>query len=383
METATPARGFDGPRSMIDPWSADVLRDPSESYAELRRLGPAVWLDRYDMVALPRFAEAKAALADWQTFSSASGVGVDEETNAATPPGALESDPPQHTEARRRSSAGLTPGRVDAETGRIRDIAESVVKPLVGRSDVEVIGELAGPYIAAVIGGLLGLSHDATADLPAMAARAFNMFGPAGEIQRDGFQAFESIVAHAIEQASAASGEEPAFEQIEQLGTFMFPGVDTTVQAIGTTLYLLARHPDQWTLLREDPSRVTAAVAEALRLHSPVRHFTRSTTRAVDIGGTAVPAATRVLIMYGSANRDERRFPDPDRYDMTRTVHSHVAFGHGIHRCPGAGLATREITTLLEAILARVDHLELQGPPTWGSNLTIHGLQSAHISFIP
>ncbi|GAA1713451.1 cytochrome P450 [Kribbella yunnanensis] len=365
--------GFDGPRSAIDLWSPEALTDPFPHYAALRELGPAVWLDRYEVVVLPRFAEVRAALADWKRFSSAAGVGLDPKTNAEIPPGVLGIDPPEHTAARHGLTRELSPGRVAAEQERLGRIAADVVAPLLAGEKLDVVTDIAAPYVSAVIGELAGLPAEVTDGLAPLAARAFNLFGPAGEVQRDGLIAFEQLVGQAI--ASAAGPEE-----IERTATYMFPGVDTTVAAVATTLYLFARHPEQWTLLRNDPSLIPAAGAEALRLHSPVRHFTRLTTEPVVVGDSFLPVGTRVLILYGSANRDERRFPDPARFDITRLAHQHLAYGHGVHRCVGANLAQREIDTLLEVLVPRVRAIQLHNEPAWSSNLTIHGLSSLTVS---
>jgi cytochrome P450 len=378
---------FNGPRSSIDLWSDEELADPFASYAELRDLGPAVWLDRYDTVALPRFAEVRGALANWRMFSSASGVGVDAATNTSlSGSGTLGSDPPEHTAARRGLARELASRRVDAEAGRFRRIATTIVEPLLRRQRVDAIGELARPYVATVIGELVGLPDDIVVDLPGLAARAFDMFGPTGGRQREGLRAFDEIMGRAIDIATGGDPTVPVTElsshDLERIGTYMFPGVDTTVQAVAVTLYLFARHPDQWTALRADPSLIPAAIGEALRLHSPVRHFTRLTTGATDVGTTTLAPDTRALIMYGSANRDERRFPEPDRFDITRLTQQHMAFGHGVHHCVGANLARRELTTLLEVLIPRVRRLELQGTPAWGTNLAIHGLERLELAFV-
>ncbi len=381
----TDVPAFDGPHSSVDLWSDEVLADPFAAYAELRDLGPAVWLDRHDMVAVTRFAEVREALANWQAFSSASGVGVDPETNKALAnSGTLGTDPPAHSELRREIAPELSAKRVDNEKARLRRVAEKTIEPLLARERFDVVSELAQPYVANVIGELLELPDQAIADLPLIAAQAFDLFGPTHERQQAGVQAFQQIVSRAVELAArvpgATSSSGPESE-IGRLATYMFPGVDTTVQAVSAILYRFARHPGQWESLRQDPTLAHAAIAEVLRLHSPVRSFTRLTTMEVKVGPTTIAPGTRALIMYGCANRDERRFPDPEKFDITRPAHQHLAFGHGVHHCVGANLARVELVSLLEALLPRVKRVEVREAPSWGTGFAIHGLERFQVSF--
>ncbi len=156
--------------------------------------------------------------------------------------------------------------------------------------------------------------------------------------------------------------------------SYTWPGVDTTVNAVASALYLFAKHPDQWDLLRSNRDLIPSAFAEVLRLHAPVHHFTRVATSDQDVDGVTVPAGTRVLMMYGSANRDERHYPDPDRFDITRNPVDQLSFGRGIHLCVGHNLAKMEGQTLLAELAERVTRDDIVLPPTtkkpdWDSNL--------------
>jgi cytochrome P450 len=359
------------PASDVDLWDPEILADPFPTYARLRELGPVVRLDRHELVAVTRFAEAREALASWQAFSSAAGVAVDPATNGMLAGGGtLNNDPPAHTAARHALAPELSARRTAALAGDLRDIAEAVVEPLLSGTEVDGVGGIAQPYVAAVIGRLTGLPAEALTDLPELAARAFDLFGPAGERHAEGLRALETISGRAVRHLGGTG--DPA--AMEQLATYMFPGVDTTVQAVGATLCLFAQHPAQWDLLRARPELVENAIAEVLRLHSPVRQFTRLVTERTELGPTTLEAGTRVAILFGCANRDERRFPAPDDFDITRTANQHLAFGHGVHHCVGANLARRELVALLEVLLPRVRRLELRGAPAWSSSTTIHGL---------
>ena len=148
-------------------------------------------------------------------------------------------------------------------------------------------------------------------------------------------------------------------------------------------MYLFAMHPEQWQVVRDDRSTIAGAFAEVLRLHSPVQHFTRVATSDQDVDGVVVPAGTRVLMMYGSANRDERQYPNPDEFDVMRPNADHLTFGRGVHLCVGHNLAKLEGQTLFAEMADRVERFELTGEPEWIINNTLHGLARLPIRAVP
>jgi cytochrome P450 len=140
---------------------------------------------------------------------------------------------------------------------------------------------------------------------------------------------------------------------------YVTPSLDTTILGITATIALFARHPDQWTMLREDRSLIPHAINEALRVETSVPQFTRVLTDDHEIDGVELPAGSRVALLYGSANRDERKYPDPDRFDITRKPSDHLAFGRGEHVCVGMHLARLEMSTLLDRLADRVERFEI------------------------
>jgi cytochrome P450 len=144
---------------------------------------------------------------------------------------------------------------------------------------------------------------------------------------------------------------------------YLGPSLDTTIAALGNAVWLFATHPDQWDLVRREPDRVKQAFNEVLRLESPISCFTRVTTRPTELAGLPIPEDARVLVSFASANRDERRWDDPERFDITRSSAGQVGFGFGDHACVGMGLARLEATAVLRALAARVGRFELTGPP--------------------
>jgi cytochrome P450 len=163
---------------------------------------------------------------------------------------------------------------------------------------------------------------------------------------------------------------------------YLAPSLDTTISAIGNALWLFATHPDQWRLLRAAPDRIKAACNEVLRIESPITCFTRVAAAPVEVGDETIPAGARVLVSYASANRDERRWDDPDRFDITRESAGQVAFGHGEHACVGMGLARLEMAAVLTALVERVEHVALAGPPVRKRNNLIRSFASLPVEVV-
>jgi cytochrome P450 len=160
---------------------------------------------------------------------------------------------------------------------------------------------------------------------------------------------------------------------------YLQAGMDTTVNAIGTALYLFAHHPDQWDQVRSDPDLIPSAINEILRYHSPIQRYTRVANDDIELGSVTVPAHSRVVVLIGAGNRDERRFDDPDRFDVTRNPIDHLAFGRGLHHCAGAGLARLELSALLTRLAERVRRFEIRNHE-WDINSTVHGLRYLNLT---
>jgi cytochrome P450 len=163
---------------------------------------------------------------------------------------------------------------------------------------------------------------------------------------------------------------------------YIAPSLDTTILASGHLLYLLGAHPEQWERVRSHPALMTGAVNEALRFEAPVRAFTRFAAQRYQADQVVIPAGERVLVMFGAANRDERRYPDPDRFDVARDARDHLGFGHGVHRCAGGHLAQLELEALLGALTRRVRRIEVGEPAPLLSNV-LRGYRSFAASLRP
>ncbi|MGW7517383.1 cytochrome P450 [Streptomyces sp. NPDC054796] len=362
------------PVSDVDLYTPEARADPYAIYAELRKLGPVVHLSRYGLYALPRYQEVRAALMDWRTFSSARGVFVDPGMNAQLEGITLCSDPPEHTAMRSVLGRPLRQDRMREVIPTIEAEAERIVAELVGRGRFDAATELAEHLPMAVVSELVGLPDRGRAKMLEWAAAMWDMQGPADErFARAApvVEEFMDFVAHeavpgrvhpdgwaAHLHRAADDGELPREKCPALMLDYVTPSLDTTILAITSTIALFAAHPDQWDLLRSDRSLIPHAINESLRLETPVPQFSRVLTEDHVIDGIALPAGSRVALLYGSANRDERHYPDAERFDITRRASDHLAFGRGEHVCVGMHLARLEMSTLLDRLLDRVSRFE-------------------------
>jgi cytochrome P450 len=379
------------PITDVDIYSDEMLDLPYDEFARMRSLGPAVWLDRYDMWAFPRYSQVRAALADWKTFSSGEGVGVEPEFNEIRRGTVIASDPPEHTKLRALFSERLS-GRVMRELHEnIEARAEKLVDDLAARESFDAVGDFAEVFPVSLVADLIGLPLEERDKLLERSRGSFNAFGPKNKRGLETFHVFEDTKKYistygtrdrltpgslgASLYEAADRGELEPEQVLPLMFSYLFPSLDTTVSAIGHAVWLLASHPEQWRTLKAEPSLIPAALEEILRLESPVQFFARSLRADYDAEGTQMKAGDRVILMYGSANRDDRKYVHPDRFDIRRNPVDHVAFGAGIHNCVGARLARAEVHALLGALVRRVDRIEA-GPPMRRLNNSVRSLGS-------
>ena len=386
------------PACALDPFADSFLRDPSAFHAELREAGPVVWLECYGVWAMARYAEVHDALRDWATYSSSAGVGLSDfrkEKPWRPPSLLLEADPPEHSRARRAVARALSPRTIAALREDFAREADSLVTELLERGTVDGVTDIAEAYPLRVFPRAVGITQDRGDQLLAYGNMAFNAFGPRNKLQADSMAQVQGvaawIAAHCAREALTpgglgdriyASADEGAVTQDEAallVRSLLTAGVDTTVVGLGCALDCLARDPAQWRLLREDQSLAGSAFEETLRYASPVQTFFRTTTREVEVGGVTIGAGEKVLLFLAAANRDPRRWPDPDRFDITRRANGHVGFGYGIHACVGAGFARLEGEVLLAALARQVETLAPAGEPRRRLNNTLSGFASLPI----
>jgi len=376
-----------------DPFAVDVLADPYPFHRRLRDAGPVVYLPRYGVWAMARHAEVAQALSDWETFSSAAGVGLADfrrEPPWRPPSLLLEADPPGHDEVRRPVLHVMTPKTLEALRPAFEAAAEALVERLVARGAFDGVTDLAEVYPVQVFADAVGLPAGGRHHLLGYAAMVFNAFGPRNALFEAAFAGrapvVEWIAAACRREALAPGGlgariweavdrGEITAEQAPLLvRSLLGAGLDTTISGLGNALWCLATNPGQYALLHADPGLARAAFEETLRVESPVQTFFRTTTRAVEIGGVEIPDGAKVLLFMGAANRDPRRFgDDADRYDLHRRTAGHLAFGTGLHVCVGQFIARLEGELVLAALARRAATLTVAGEPVPKPNNTLKG----------
>jgi cytochrome P450 len=370
------------PVSSLDPFADEFLAEPYSFYEELREAGPVVWLERYGLWACARHAEVHATLSDWETFCSAAGVGIDDfrRTKPWRPPSLiLEADPPLHTRSRTVMNRALSAKAMAGLRAGFHEAAESLADKLLARGRVDAVKDVAEAYPLSVFPKAVGLGADGLENLLPYGAMVFNGFGPRNAHFNAAMAAAAKVVPYITGQcardklspdglgatiwAAVDTGEITAEEAPLLVRSLLSAGLDTTVVGIGNALYAFATNPEQWTALRQNRPLTRPAFDEVLRWESPIQTFFRTTTKAVDLGGVGVPANAKILLFLGSANRDPRKWNDPERFDVTRRAAGHVAFGAGIHLCVGQMLARLETEMIFAALAARVARIDIVGEP--------------------
>lgn len=367
-----------------DIYARSAILDPYPHYRAMRDMGPLVWLTRQRIYALPRFAECKATLRDDGLFLSGHGVAANPLTNRLSRGTTLNSDGADHDRRRKLVAHRLMPRALRTLGDDVDAHARAIVDVAVSRRTVDAVADLATALPLAVVPDLVGWPRDQRKDLLDWAAATFDILGPpnlqalravprsvqmlrfARRVVRErnvlpGSMAHELLTA--VDQGDLTVDEVPPL-LIDYLG----PSLDTTISAISSALYLFATHPEQWQLLKDNPALIPNAINEVVRYESPLRAFTRRTARETVMADALLPAGARVLVLYASANRDEREWDAPDVFDIRNDAGRHVGFGSGAHACAGQGLARLETTAMLTALIERVERIEVAAEPTWGIN---------------
>ncbi|WP_230190422.1 cytochrome P450 [Sphingobium sp. CECT 9361] len=285
------------------------------------------------------------------------------------------SDDPDHARLRRVFNKPLLPGALNAMKNRLAALAEQRVEELVAKGEFEAISELARFLPLTVVTDLVGLTDQGKKNMLYWAGGLFDALGPEGhprtlsgiEIAVEAFTYLHTLPREALDPdgwaaglfRAADAGDLSQEEARKMMMDYTGPALDTTINGLGNALALFAQHPEQWTRLRNDPELINRAIEEALRLESPARTFGRKLTRDYDMSGVKMFAGDWAMMVYASGNRDERRYEDPESFDITRDARDHVAFGYGMHLCAGMHLAKLEIRTMLEILIRRVKSLHL------------------------
>lgn len=372
-----------------DPYDVNIVADPYPTYRRLREEAPLYYNEVHDFFALSRYQDVEQGLLNASTFISGKG-GILEliRANIELPPGVfIFEDPPAHTVHRRLMSRVFSPRHVAELEDSVRKFCVACLDPLVGSDRFDIIASLGAQVPMKTISLLLGIPESdqeairdhADANLRTEAGKPMNI---SAEGMLSG-RVFAEFIDWRVEHPSddlmtdllhaEFVDETGTVRQLQRqelltyLEVISGAGNETTNRLIGWSAKVLAEHPDQRREAVEDPSLIPNTIEEILRFEPPAHHMARVATEDVELYGRTVPEGSVMIFLVGSANRDDRRHPDGDRFDIHRDIGRTLTFGNGIHLCLGAALARLEGRIVLEEFLKRF--------PEWDVDL-----EAAHLS---
>ncbi|MDQ1435795.1 MAG: hypothetical protein QOF59_2611 [Actinomycetota bacterium] len=364
-----------------DPYDLDLDDEPYTAWAQLREHAPVYRNDRFDFWALSRFADVEAAHKDPLTYSSARGTVLENMGNDMSALGMMIFlDPPAHTSMRSLVSRALTPRRVAALEDRVRALCAELMDPLVGSGGFDYVQEFAAQLPSRVISSLVGVPPEDQEEQRRLVDAMFHIEPGVGTMNEAAGAAALALITYLGELVAKRTAD-PRDDMVSDLiraeitdehghvrrltadectrfALLLYSaGTETVAKLLGNAAVVLAQHPSERAELVAHPEIIPNAIEELLRFEAPSPVQGRWTTRAMSLHGVDIPKDSKVLLLTGSAGRDERAFPDPDRFDVRRNMQHHLSFGYGVHFCLGAALARLEGRVALEETLKRF--------PTW------------------
>jgi cytochrome P450 len=394
----TSMTAYSVPTTGVDPFDDAVLLDPYETYRTWRDAGPAVWSTRHKVWIISRFDDVKQALGDHKTYISGGGVGLYGPAIEALRGTVIASDPPEHGALRRVLAERMSLRGLKALQSEVQAAADDLVDSLVVQQTFDAVPSLAQKFPLQIVANLIGLPGRDHHRLLDWADCGFNTFGPQNDRTlrsmprvAEMFEYIGTIDADPSTLRPGSMGRE-IYEAAERgeirldqcgrlMAAYLMAGLDTTIASIANAVWLFGLHPDQWDSVRSDPARIPQAFNEILRFESPVQGFRRTLSRDVNLGGISLRENDSVLLLYGSANRDERHWKDADRFDVRRPAIDHLALGSGIHNCAGQGLARLEAHALIGALARRVERFVVAEPSRHLNNV-IRSIGSLPVTLI-
>jgi cytochrome P450 len=365
-----------------DPYDFDIDTDPYPVFRRLRDEAPLYYNEKHDFFALSRFHDVEPALVDWRTYSSARGTLLELiKADVDMPTGSIIfEDPPPHDNHRGILSRVFTPRKMAAIEPEVREFCARSLDPLVGSGGFDFIADLGAEMPMRTIGMLLGIPEEdqvairnriddslridvgeALADPRQLAEEMAELFEdyvnwradhPSDDLMTELLQA-------EFEDETGTVRRLTRSELLNFINLLAAAGNETTTRLIGWTGKVLADHPDQRRAVAENRELVPQAIEEILRFEAPSPIQARYLTKNVEHHGQMVPAGSAMLLINGSANRDDRKFPDGDRFDIYRDIDHHLSFGYGLHFCLGANLARLEGRVALDEVLQRFPEWEV------------------------
>lgn len=380
-----------------DIFNAAAVRAARTVDDSLRELAPVVKLSRENITMLGRYEHVSAGLRDWKTFSSTSRPWHD--PKSVRPELLLTDDPPKHTAVRAVVANALSPSALAKMAAAFAADAEALVLRLKERSDtpVDAVADLTRPFVYKVLPDLLGIPVAGREHMYAFGNMVWATMGPMNEL----FAAAMTDTGPVIEWATsccsrenlaadglgmqmfhaADRGEITQDEAKLLVGILLSAAADTTIITMANAIRAFAAFPAQYQLLRANPTLVRAAFEESLRWDSPSRMAGRIAMRDIEIEGVVIPRGERCGLMFAAANRDPRKWAEPDRFDIQRDNRGHVGWGYGVHSCVGRVLAGLEADALLGAVVRHIETFEPAGEPQPWMTTIGHGPEKLPVRF--
>lgn len=391
----------DLPTLSLDPFAEDFLADPFAHHGALRDAGSVVWLDRHQVFAMARFDEVQAALRDHETFCSSRGVGLadfSKEEPFRAPSLLLETDPPLHSQTRKLMGKIVSLKALKELRPQWQMKAQALVSSLIEKGRFDAATDLAEVFPMLVFPDTIGLMDEGREKLIDYATIVFNGFGPRNRVFEQSLIGKEDAIAW-VEEACKRENLKPGgwgmavYDAVDEAGmpsdyaprlvrSFLSAGVDTTVNGIGHLMLALGKYPQEFAKLRADPNLATRAFEESLRWDSTVQTFFRTTTCDVVVDGTTIPEGSKVLLFLASANRDPRKWDNPDEFQIERPAGGHVGFGFGIHQCLGQMVARLEGELIAAEFARQASSIALAGEPERRLNNTLWAISSLPVEVV-
>ena len=377
-------------------YSDEFIINPYPFYKEMRELGVVVYLPELSNYAITSYEESKEVLRNWRIFSSAKGVAGDEIGSKILKGNTLASDPPVHSQMRKAMGNPLTSKKLERVEDTIEKLAENIVKKLIKIERFDCIKDLASFLPLQVVTKLVGLPNYGRKNMLDWGSAAFNCLGIQNRRGKLGLKkikiAKEWIEKNAVKENLVVDSWTYKIHELVEKGLlgkeqcpmiirdYISPSLDTTISAIGHLVYLLGENPEEFEKLKNNKDLIDNTIEESIRLFSPIRSFSRITKENYSLSEYIIPKGSRVMILYASANRDEKKFQQADKFIINRKTFEHIGFGHGIHSCPGMHLAKLEMKSILKNIIKYVDKV-IVGEPKIALNNTIFSFSELEVSF--
>lgn len=391
----------------FDPFSDVFFNDPYPTYQRLRDEAPVYHNEKYGFYALTRHEDVAEAYKDFETFSSTRGVDLSMiKSGEPPPPLIIMMDPPDHNRMRVLVSRVFTPRAIGAMEPMVREVVTGYLDRAASPR-FDVVADFSALFPVEIITRMLGVPEEHRQNIRLWLDRSLHREPGQIGISEDGMTAaieagivyynlivekrqnpgddmISRLIAAEIERED---GTTTSLDDVEIAGFASLlggAGAETVTKLIGNAAVLFADNPDQWQKVLDDPSRIPAAVEEILRYHPPAQYVGRYTLRDITLHGVTIPAGSPVLLINGSASRDERVYDEPDRFDIDREQGQNIGFGYGVHSCLGAALARMESRIAIEVLRERMPRFEVDRAGLRRVNMTnVAGFSHVPVTVLP